>query len=174
MRNFRMSSNRRCWFFITTSLATGLFFFFFGLFSAILPWSFSLQNALNHFIAIHYLSLCLYGIALCSIGILIILHTYQKNKHHYVSMCIGKWNVTLDENVVRQYLETYWKKYMPNESIPFSLSFQKRSLHITAEFPPLSLEEQRELLEQIQSDFSDLFGRILGYPHEVHLKARFR
>ncbi len=42
-----------------------------------------------------------------------------------------------------------------------------------ADLPALPLPEQKQFLEKVKHDFSDLFGRVLGYPHDVSLDCKF-
>lgn len=86
----------------------------------------------------------------------------------------GLFSVTVDEKMIYQYIELYWQKLFPYNQVPFNLSFKKHELEIIAELPSLPLIEQKNLLEKIKLDFSDMFGRLLGYPHDVHLIASFK
>lgn len=159
---------------LAISMIIGSFFFILGAFAVILPWSPYLQNVTTQFILENTLVLSLFGFGFVLIGLSIIIHTLLKTKHRYVEIRTGNLGVILDENIIHQYLEIYWQKHFPAAQIPFSLNLKKHSLQIIVDLPPLPLMKQKAFLEQIKQDFSDLFGRILGYPYDVHLIASFQ
>jgi hypothetical protein len=140
----------------------------------LLPWSPFLQNITTHFILENTLIPSLFGLSFTLIGLSIVIYTFLKTRHHYLQIRTGKLNIILDENIVRQYLETYWQAHFPQSHIPCDLTFKKHSLQIVADLPPLPLSEQKAFLEQVQHDFKDLFGNVLGYPYDVHLIASFQ
>ncbi len=161
-------------FYLAISFIIGSFFFIFGAFSIVLPWSSFLQTIATQFILENTLILSLFGLGFTLIGLSIVIYALLKTRHRYVHIRIGEWGVILDEKVIHQYLEAYWKKHFPKSHIPFNLSIKKHSLQIIADLPSLPLREQKLFLEQVKQDFNDLFGRVLGYPYDVHLIASFQ
>jgi hypothetical protein len=161
-------------FYLAISFIMGSFFFIFGAFSIILPWSSFLQTVATQFILDNTLILSLFGLGFVLMGLSIVIYTLLKTRHHYVQIRTGHLGITLDENIIHQYLETYWQEQFPQTHIPFNLNFKKNALQVIADLPSFPLQEQKILLERIKQDFSDLFGRILGYPHDVHLIASFQ
>jgi hypothetical protein len=160
-------------FHLAISFIIGSFFFIMGAFGIILPWSPFLQKVSTQFILEHTLILSLFGIGFVLIGLSIVIYTLINTRHRYVHIRIGENTVSIDEQVIRQYLETYWLEHFPKLHIPFHLSLKKQSLQIIVDLPPLPLAEQKIFLERVKHDFSDLFGRLLGYPYDVHLIASF-
>jgi len=161
-------------FYLAISFIIGSFFFIIGAFSIILPWSPFLKNVTAQFVLENTLILSLFGLGFALIGLSIVIYTLLKTRHRYVQVRAGALSVILDENVIHQYLESYWQKHFPKSHVPFSLSFKKHSLQIIADLPSLPLSEQKLFLERVKQDFSDLFGRVLGYPYDVHLIASFQ
>lgn len=159
---------------LAASLVIGAFFCFIGSYIFILPWSASLQEKAMQFVLEKTFIPMLYGLGFILAGIFLIFFTLWQLRHRFVQVRIGTLAITLDENVIRKYLDSYWKEYFPSENIFYTISFKKKALEITAELPPLPYLEQKHILEQIKDDFSDLFSRILGYPYDVHLFANFR
>ena len=155
------------------SFIIGSFFLLLGIFSLILSWSPLFQERIFHFISENRLIFSLFGLGFALVGLSIIIYSSLQTGHRYVQIRTGDFSVNLDENVVKQYLETYWKDHFPQTQIPFSLTFKKHSLQIAAHFPSLPLEEQQKFLERVKKDFNDLFGRLLGYPYDVQLSASF-
>jgi hypothetical protein len=160
-------------FHLAISFIIGSFFFIMGAFGAILPWSPFLQKVATQFIVEHTLILSLFGIGFVLIGLSIFIYALINTRHQYVDIRIGNNTVSLDEQVIHQYLEMYWLEQFPKLHVPFHLSFKKQSLQIIVDLPPLPLTEQKIFLERVKHDFSDLFGRVLGYPYDVHLIASF-
>lgn len=169
-----MSFKLNRFFYLAISFIIGSFFFIFGAFSIVLPWSSFLQTATTQFILENTLILSLFGLGFTLIGLSIVIYTLLKTRHRYIHIRTGKLSVILDENVIHQYLEAYWQKHFPKSHVPFNLSFKKQSLQIIANLPFLSLSEQKVFLEQVKQDFNDLFGHVLGYPYDVHLIASFQ
>lgn len=159
---------------LAISFIIGSFFFIIGAFSIVLPWSSYLQSLATQFILENTLILSLFGFGFALIGISIVIYTILKTRHRYVQIRTGGMNIVLDENVVHQYLEAYWQKHFPHSDIPFSLAFKKNMLQIIADLPSLPLTEQKIFLERVKQDFNDLFGRVLGYPYDVHFIASFQ
>jgi hypothetical protein len=161
-------------FYLAISFAIGSLFLIFGTLSIALPWFSFLQTMTAHLIFEHTLILFIFGLGFTLIGFSIFVYAFLKTRRHYVQIRIGKFSISLDENVVHQYLENYWKEHFPEAHVPFDLSFNKHSLQIVADLPTLPLREQKAFLERIKQDFSDLFGRVLGYPYDVHFIASFQ
>lgn len=161
-------------FYLITSFIIGSFFFIFGAFSIILPWSPYLQTITTQFILENTLILSLFGLGFALIGLSIVIYTLLKTRHRYVQIRTGELSVILDENIIHQYLEAYWQEHFPKSHVPFQLSFKKHSLQIVADLPFLPLSEQKSFLERVKQDFGDLFGRVLGYPYDVHFIASFQ
>lgn len=168
--NFRLGR----FFSLTISLIIGSFFAILGAFCIALPWSSYLQSATTRFILEHTLILSLFGLGFVLIGLSLVFYTILRTRHRYLQIRTGDLGITIDENIIRQYLDSYWEKRFHSSQISYSLSFKKHSLQIVAELPSMPYEEQKAFLEEIKQDFTDLFGRTLGYPYDVHLIASFR
>jgi|GEM_PF-2228356 len=169
-----MSFKTERFFSFMMSFFIGSFFLVSGVLSIILAWSALMQNMTTQLILERPFALSLIGFALTLIGLSIVTRTLLKTRHRYVQVQIGKLGIFLDENVIHQYLETYWQKQFPNSSVRFNLGLKRHSLQIIAHLPFLPLPEQKVFLERVKQDFSDLFGRVLGYPYDVQLLASFQ
>src|SRR5262245_51155078 len=104
--------------YLAVSFIIGSFFFIVGAFSIILPWSPFLQNLTTQFILENSLVLSLFGLGFALIGLSIVIYTLLKTRHRYVDIKTGTKSVVLDENVIHQYLESYWEKHFPKLQIP--------------------------------------------------------
>lgn len=161
-------------FHLTISFILGSFFFIMGAFSIVLPWSAYLKTVTTQFVLENTLVLSLFGLGFVLIGLSIVIYTLLNTRQRYVDIQISKNQVTIDESVFYQYLETYWQQHFPQTHVPFHLTFKNHSLQIVADLPSIPLPEQKIFLEQVKQDFNDLFGRVLGYPYDVHLIASFQ
>lgn len=161
-------------FYLVISVILGAFFFIFGAFSLVLPWSTFLQTAATRFIVEKTLMLSLFGLGFVLVGLSIVIYAVLHTRHRYIHIHTGAKATTLDENVIYTYVESYWKEHFPHSHVSFDLTLKKYSIQIVADLPPLSLAEQKSFLEQVKHDFGDLFERVLGYPYDVHLIASFQ
>lgn len=159
---------------LAISFILGIFFFLIGIFGIILPWSSFLQRAATDLIVNHTLILSLFGIGFTLMGISIAAYAILNISRRYAYIKLGNRSVALDEALIKQYLQDYWKRKFPSAQVPFYMSIRKNSIQIVADLPPMPEGEQDQFLEKIQNDFSDLFDRRLGYPNEVHLVAHFQ
>lgn len=158
---------------LTVSFILGTFFFVVGAFGIAFPWSPLLQQATVRFITENTLILSLFGLGFALTGLSIVIYTILNTRRRYAYLKTGKYTVALDEILLEKYLETYWKEKFPHHSILYTLTIHKHSLQIEANLPFLPESEQRLLLEKMNQDFTDLFGRVLGYPYDVHVIASF-
>lgn len=168
--NFKLAR----FFYVTISFITGIFFFLFGAFGIVLPWSPFLQKATAQFILENTLMLSLFGLGFALMGLSILIYTILSTRHRTILVRTGTLAVAVDENVIHQYLEAYWQEHFPKSPISFSLTFKKHALQIAADLPYMPMDEQKIFLDGVKDDFSDLFGRVLGYPYDVHLIASFQ
>lgn len=160
--------------YLAISLIIASFFLIVGIFSMFLPWSSFLREGIIQFILEHTLIFFFFGLGFALIGLSLMIYTLIHTRHRYTHIQTGARAITLDENIIHQYLEDYWKTHFPQSHVPFTLSIKKRSLEIAADLPSLPLADQKNFLEHVKDDFTDLFANTLGYPYEVHLLASFQ
>lgn len=156
------------------SYITGSFFLVIGAFSMILPWSPFLQQETSRFLTEQTLILSLFGMGFALIGLSLVIYSILSTRHHCVIVRTGTLAVAVDEAVIHQYLEAYWEEQFPQSHISCQVKFKKHALQISADLPSLPPEEQRIFLEKVKHDFRELFGGLIGYPHDVHFIANFQ
>lgn len=156
------------------SAIIGSFFIIFGVFSLILPWSSYFQEATTQFFLKNTLIFSLFGLGFVLMGLSLIIYTSLQTRHHFIEIRTGDFSVNLDENVIKQYLETYWQEQFPKSHIPFDLTFKKKFIQIVANLPPLQPSDQDQFLEKVKRDLNEMFSQFIGYPNEVHLIASFQ
>ncbi len=160
-------------FHLASNFLIGLAFLCAGFFIAILAWSHTLQHITSEWITQRSGSFFLFGFICALIGIAILCYVFLSNKRRYICIQVGPRGILFDENIIRQYLDSYWKHSFPNQEIPYSITIKKNSIQIVAHLPSLPLEEQKNCLEKIEKDLSDLFQTTLGYPKSIFLAASF-
>jgi hypothetical protein len=172
--NIPMNSKIGRFFYLLSSFILGAFFFLGGAYSLTLPWSSSLQNKTIDLILNHNLIFSLFGLGLILIGSSILTYAVLSSRRRYAYVRTGSHSVAVDKDLIQNYLETYWKEHFPDHSISSFITIKKNTIYIIADLPSVPAPEQKVFLDQVQHDFSDIFGRLLGYPHDVHLAASFR
>jgi hypothetical protein len=161
-------------FYLAANFILGAFFFVMGLYSIALSWSPSLKDMTKRFIEENSLILSLFGLGLLLIGLSVIINAIFSSRRHYAYIKTGKHAVLMDESLIEQYLNAYWKEHFPLTQIPFFLTIKKHSIQIEADLPYMAEPEKQIFLERINKDFSDIFGKVMGYPNEVHFIANFK
>ncbi|MCE2982426.1 MAG: hypothetical protein LW832_02555 [Parachlamydia sp.] len=150
----------------------GLFLLYLGCLSLGLSWSPSLQEAAIVFLTDSY-RVVIVGVGLIFLGLLCLLYAWLAAKRRYAFIKTGPFSVAVDEELLHQSLESYWKEHFPY-LIPFTLHIKKKAISIIAHFPTLPEEEQQIILKKVSDDFEKLFARTLGIPHEIQFFANFQ
>lgn len=161
-------------FYLTFSFIFGAFFLIIGLFGIVLPWSTYLQKATTNLVLNHTLILSLFGLGFALAGISIFVYAIINAGKKFVYIRTGSRSVQLDEALIEQCLQQYWKKQFPGKQIPFYTTIRKQTIQIVADLPALPEADQDAILERVKKDFAELFGEMLGYPNEVHFIAHFK
>ena len=155
------------------SLIIALFFVMLGLIAMILPWSVEARTDLVQFILEGSISLFLFGFVFMAIGLGIVIQIVLAAKKQYYHVRSGSNPVWVDESIIQDYLDNYWKRIFPRSSIPSKLQLKKNKIHVTADLPFIPHGEQKELLEKIKKDIQELLSKILGYQQPFYLSATF-
>lgn len=172
--NIRMSSKIGRFFYLTISFVLGIFFLATGIYSVSLPWWTLLQNKTIQFIQENTLIFSLFGLGFILIGLSVLVYAILNSRRRYIYIRTGKHAITVNESLVHQYLETYWQEKFPTHHIPSHLTIKKEAIAIVVDFPFLPAPEQEDFLAQAKKDLQDIFGRLLGYPHDIQLAASFQ
>jgi hypothetical protein len=161
-------------FYLTTYCILGTFFCVVGAFILLLPWSSFLQILTSQWLTQYTFLFSCFGFGLVLIGFSTVFYACVSNKYRYLHIRIGPRAVSLDEKLIHNYLETYWQQLFPDTPPAFVVHLKKQNVQIIAEFPFLSVEQQKEFLKQVEDDLSHLFRKIFGYSQEIHLFANFQ
>lgn len=159
---------------LTFNFIFGTFFFFLGLFAVIFPWAPKIKQATVFFLLEDTLILSLFGLAFALVGCSIVIYALLNSRKKYLCLRIGPKALTINETVIKQYLESYWIENFPNASIFYDLILKPYYIEVIAELPAVPLREQKIFMEKIKADLKDLFGRVIGYSHEIRFFAHFQ
>src|SRR5262245_47693607 len=104
-------------FYSLLSLIVALFFILLGIIGILLPWSTTVRDDLIQFLINDSLAISLFCFVLMMIGLGIVIHIAMSARHSYYYIK-SKGNPTwVDENIIQDYLETYWKQLFPKAHV---------------------------------------------------------
>lgn len=161
-------------FFLFFSLLFSVFFLLVGTIGVMIPWSPWIRSEIVQFVLEDSLFFPVFGASLILVGLSFLIYTFFSLKKRYIIVKSGTHSIKVDENVIQNYLETYWQEQFPHSLIPAELKIKKGIIQITADFPFLPQSEQREFLEKIKNDFQYIFHKLLGCTQEIRLIASFQ
>lgn len=162
------------WFYSLISLFVALFFLLLGSLAIMLPWSPVARTDLVMFILEDSLAIFLFGFVFLAIGIAIVTQIILSARKNYYRLKSSPRAISVDEAVITNYINSYWKDLFPKTYIPSSLNLKKNKIHITADLPYIPQSEQKELLEKIKTDLDELLASLLGYRDIFYLSASFQ
>jgi hypothetical protein len=126
------------------------------------------------FILENSIAISLFGFGFIILGSIMVVNLYIGAKRSYYYVRAGNRSIAIDEEIIQQYLHSYWKRLFPLEEIPTRLVLKKNKIKIIADLPHTPASEQKHFIERIQHDLEDIFSRILGYSHEFVLAINFQ
>lgn len=161
-------------FYSLISFIVAVFFIMLGVIGVIIPWSPGVRTDLIQFILDDSLAISLFGFASIIIGLAIVTNILLNTKRRYYRIRSDKNSIEVDETVIQQYLQAYWKQLFPDSDIPSRLSLKNNKIHIIVDLPPIPYGQQQLLIERIKTDLRSTFAKMLGYHHEFYLSASFQ
>lgn len=116
----------------------------------------------------------LLGIGVGIIGVLLLAAIYIMNRRHSYYLTMGSHILTIDESIVKKYLDEYWKECFPGHDLHQELAIKNNLLYLTVDLPYVAFDEQRKVLERIESDLQELFSRVFDYRKEFYITVSFQ
>lgn len=156
------------------TIVIGVFFLALGIFAMVLPWSSSMRTELIEFVLSNSIAISLFGFAFLVIGLTVLINLYLSSKRRYYYVRVGRRSIAIDEEIIQQYLHSYWRQLFPEDDVPTRLTLKRNKIKVFAELPHVPVNEQKAFIEHIKEDLQDIFVRILGYSHEFMLSLRFQ
>lgn len=161
-------------FYSLVSLAVAIFFIMLGIVSILLPWSPMVRSDLIQFILEESISIFLFGFIFIVVGLAIVVYIILGTKRTYYTLKGGTQSVLIDEGVVQDYLDSYWRELFPKAHVPSRLQIKKNRIHLSADLPYIPYSEQGQVLEKVKTDLTEIFGSFLGYKEPFYLSASFQ
>lgn len=161
-------------FYSMISFVIALFFILLGVIGIIISWSTEIRADFVQFILNNSLLLSSFGFAACFIGLAIAINVLINSKRKYYHIRSDNNAIIVDEAVIQQYLNAYWKELFPDSDIPSRLTLKNNKIHIIVDFPYLPIGQQQLILERIKQDLRSKFADLLGYHNEFYLSSTFQ
>lgn len=161
-------------FYSLISFVVAVFFLMIGIIGVMLPWSSTVRTDLIQFILEDSVVISLFGVCALSIGLAIVINVILGSRRRYYHVKSGSKSVVVDETLIQQYLNSYWRELFPNCDVPNRFSLKSNKIYVAADLPHLPTRDQKVILERIKKDLHDIFNRILGYQNEFHLSVSFQ
>lgn len=161
-------------FYSISSLLIALFFVLLGVISVMLPWFPLIRNELIRFILEDPLILFFFGFAFILIGLAIVIHIALNARRRYYHVQSGPRSISIDENVIQDYLNSYWQQLFPQAQVLSKLSLKNNKIYVIADLPYIPQDQQTDVLDRIKNDLADLFIATFGYREQFYLTATFQ
>jgi hypothetical protein len=156
------------------TLCMALFFALLGLIGVLLPWSEAFRGLAVKLILDYTLLMFLFGLSCLCIAFATAFNIIINMKRRYYHFKVAGGNVSVDSELLQNYLHTYLKELFPQSEIPYQLALKKNKIHITLDLPYIEPSKQSELLKRIQTELKQLLTSFMGYHHHFHLAASFQ
>lgn len=160
-------------FYYLASFIVAIFLLLLGVICFFLPQSSeSLKTILQFMVQNSWLLYCL-SLLFITMGIVVLISIKLGLKKQHYHIKAGNRITLIDEKIFEQYLDTYWKELFPKYQIPSKATIKKNKLYVSADLPHIPLEEQKPLIQQIESDLNEILIKYLGYHHEYIVSINF-
>lgn len=161
-------------FYSLISFVVAIFFILIGVISIMIPWSPSVRTDLIQFILEDSIAIFLFGFGFIIIGLAIAINILQSSKRRYYYVRTGNNSVSIDETLIQEYLNSYWRSLFPQHDVPTRFTLKKNKIHVFADLPSLPVPQQKILVDRIKRDLNDIFSKILGYQNDFMLSISFQ
>lgn len=160
-------------FYSLISFIVSLFFILFGIICMMFPWDADIRTAAIQFVLENSLAIVLFGFGMFLIGASVIVNLFQNVRKRYYHVRTDANAISVDENIIQSYLNSYWKNHYPNEEIPYRFTINKNKIHLYADLPYCPKPQQQTEVERIQSELSALLRRSVGLKTDFKLSLSF-
>jgi hypothetical protein len=161
-------------FYTIGSLVIGVFFSMIGVIGIMIPWEPEIRTAVVQFIFENSISIVLFGFAFLVIGLSILCNLLLSFRKRHFTLRSGIKAVLVEEPILQEYLHNYWREAFPTHEIPSRLTVKKNRIHIYADLPYVPKAEQKDLMENIRHDITELLARMFGYRQTLTLSISFQ
>jgi len=135
-----------------------------------LPYAETFRFHLTHYIYEKPELFLIIGGVTLSFGALLFIGFYLLNRRRFLTVKMEPAATLVDETIVQDYVQEYWKERHPAEETPVDVVVQKGEvLEIIVPAPKDWEGEVEEHLLNLQNDLGDRLSRRLGYYREFYL-----
>lgn len=114
------------------------------------------------------------GLSVVLLGAILIVSCFLVGKRKHYLVVMGRHgHVKIDETILQQYVENYFKQLFPGFTPHIEANILRGKIRIFADLPEVHYGEQRELLEKIEIELHTLFQKKFGYSALFHLNISF-
>lgn len=151
-----------------------LFFVLTGIGCVLVAWFPNLQKALQRLIVEDFWMVFFSGVAFIVIGIVIIVNLSLQARRSSYMVRSGKNAIEVDQLLIEESLNLYWKQLFPQYSIPTQIRIKNNQVHIKADFPLIAESEQSSFVKHLEEQISEFLTRTLGYRNDFFLSVSFQ
>lgn len=151
----------------------GLIFIASGIAGMLVPWSAAIRTAFIEWLLEGSMDIMLFSFGFFVIGVYLVIYSLQHARIKYHRIKIDDPSIQISETLVQDYLGSYWKSLFPSSDVPCKLEMRKKKIAIQADLPFIPMDDQKELLQRIENDLSELFRKIFGYRHRLDILISF-
>lgn len=109
------------------------------------------------------------GCFLVFFGVIMLIGFYFMNRRKYYQLKMETSKTSIDQSIIKEYVETYWKEVFPNYRGHIEVVIHpKQKLELITEMPARAGDDET-LLARIQNELGVLLARKLGYEKEFIL-----
>lgn len=173
MMNFNRSMMGH-FFYSLTNFILALFFLVFGIACILMAWFPGLRIELLRFLEEGSWLVFFAGVAFILIGAAILFNLFIHSRRKTYIVRSGKNAIEVDQTLIEETLDMYWKQLFPQYSIPSQVKIKNNQVYITADFPLIAEDDQSSFVKSIEESISSIFSRTLGYRNDFFLSASFQ
>lgn len=159
-------------FFITALLA--VFFILGGITCLLTPWSSAIRTHIILFIIENTAVISSFGLLFIILGIMLLINVVISSQHRYYKIKSKGSTVLVDENVIQQLIDEYFRELFPQNDVPSTIALEQNAIHITVNFPYFPIPDQKPFLQRVETELAACLNSILGHTEEFYLSASFR
>lgn len=114
------------------------------------------------------------GVCIAVLGIILLISSFfVTRRDHHLVVYEKKGFVEISEDVLQQYVNSYFSALFPQSSVNVETTLKKGKIHMVLDLPEVEKEAQKLLLETLENDLTKLFEDKLGYKDDFYLSVSF-
>lgn len=156
-----------------TTLLLSLIFILLGSILLILPWFQGFKEMIVAVIEDSQITLSLFGAAFLVLGISLLAHQLLSLRRRPYFIKSGPLSISIDPQILEKTLQTFCQERFPTQTVLVQSRINNRQITIGLCLPKMAIERQKPLLQQLESELTDLLAKLFGYRKSFELVATF-